>query len=191
MIIDTSLLMCYLRKQESLANSLLRLKDNNCHVEETEIALKERKRYASLIIFYNSKALHRQALELLRSLLKEEEECNGEDKKPPISSEDIIQYLQGLGASWLELIFEFAEEVIREDPSEGIRIFIEEMGEVESLPRQEVYEYLAKIDPVVGVRYLEHVIGVWGDTVPGFHNQLVLDYTDLILNTIYENQHDE
>lgn len=37
---------------------LLRLKDNNCHVEESEKVLKKKEKFSELIILYEKKGLH-------------------------------------------------------------------------------------------------------------------------------------
>ncbi|CAB4053943.1 VPS39 [Lepeophtheirus salmonis] len=185
MIIDTSLLMCYLKKQEALVNSLLRLKDNNCHIEETEIALTKAKKYESLIIFYNSKGLHRKSLELLKTLVA------SEDSNLLKNIQDIVIYLQGLGSAYLELIFEFAEDIIRSNPDEGIDIFIEDVCEVENLPRREVYDFLVQLNSKCAIKYLEHIIKAWKETSIYFHNQLVSQYTKLLQDPNFSEYYNE
>ena len=59
-ILDTTLLKCYLKINDSLVASLLRLKNNFCHQEETERALKKCQKYPELIIFYNTKGAHKK-----------------------------------------------------------------------------------------------------------------------------------
>ena len=59
-ILDTTLLKCYLKINDSLVASLLRLKNNFCHQEETERALKKCQKYSELIIFYNTKGAHKK-----------------------------------------------------------------------------------------------------------------------------------
>ena len=92
-IVDTTLLKCYLLTNDALVASLLRLRDNNCHLEESERALKKHHKYAELIILYQTRGNHQKALELL--------------KKHATGTEDVgsalanhtrtIQYLQHLG----------------------------------------------------------------------------------------------
>ena len=65
-IIYTTLLKCYLKTNDSLVAPLVRLKDNCCHQEETERALKKAQKYPELLIFYNTRGLHRKALTLLQ-----------------------------------------------------------------------------------------------------------------------------
>ena len=59
-IIDTTLLKCYLKINDSLVASLLRLKSNCCHQDETERALKKCQKFSELIIFYNTRGLHQK-----------------------------------------------------------------------------------------------------------------------------------
>ena len=61
-ILDTTLLKCYLKINDSLVASLLRLKNNFCHQEETERALKKCQKYPELIIFYNTKGAHKKGM---------------------------------------------------------------------------------------------------------------------------------
>lgn len=91
MIIDTSLLKCYLQTNPSLVASLLRI-DNHCHLEETEKALKKRGKYAELIILYKTKELHRNALDLLLR------QARFESQNPARARQQLVAYLQELGA---------------------------------------------------------------------------------------------
>ncbi len=61
-IIDTSLLKCYLQTNEALIAPLLRLKDNNCHVEECERVLRKGKKYSELVLLYQNKGIHKKGL---------------------------------------------------------------------------------------------------------------------------------
>lgn len=92
-IVDTTLLKCYLLTNDALVASLLRLRDNNCHLEESERALKRHHKYAELIILYQTRGLHRKALELLKK-----HGLKTEDFGSPLAHrERTIQYLQHLG----------------------------------------------------------------------------------------------
>lgn len=50
----------YFQTQEALIASLLRLKDNQCHVVESEKILKSRHKYLELILLYESKGMHKE-----------------------------------------------------------------------------------------------------------------------------------
>ena len=65
-IIDTTLLKCYLQTNDALVAPLLRLKDNNCHLEEAERFLKKSQKFTELVIFYNTRKLHRLQQEMSR-----------------------------------------------------------------------------------------------------------------------------
>lgn len=162
---------------------LLRLPDNHCHLEEVEKALKKHHKYNELIILYQNKGLHRNALDLLyKQSKKADSPLNGFKRT--------VQYLQHLNAEHLDLIFEYSEWLIRQYPEEGIKIFIDDaVVDMELLPRQEVMEYLQKINADLLIPYLEHLIFVWSDTTPSFHNTLIHKYREKvrILLSEYKN----
>ncbi|KAK3093225.1 hypothetical protein FSP39_012933 [Pinctada imbricata] len=164
-IIDTTLLKCYLQTNDALVAPLLRLKDNNCHIEESEKVLKKKEKFSELIILYEKKGLHQKALQLL---MKQAARPNS----PLKGHERTVQYLQHLGVDHLSLIFEYAEWVLKEHPEDGLKIFTEDLPEVESLPRDKVLNYLEKNNKNLAVSYLEHVIWNCSDESPDFHNIL-------------------
>lgn len=94
-IVDTTLLKCYLLTNDALVASLLRLRDNHCHLAESERALKRHHKHAELIILYQTRGLHRKALELLKKHANSSEEIGS-----PLAHHDrTVQYLQHLGWS--------------------------------------------------------------------------------------------
>ncbi|XP_054155821.1 vam6/Vps39-like protein [Oppia nitens] len=173
-IIDTTLLKCYLQTNEALVAPLLRLPDNHCHLEEVEKALKRYHKYNELIILYQNKGLHRNALDLLFKQSKKPD-------SPLAGFKRTVQYLQHLTAEHLDLIFEYSEWVLKQYPEEGIKIFTDDaVVDMELLPRQEVVQYLQKVDDNLLVPYLEHLIFQWMDTTPGFHNALIHKYRERV-----------
>jgi len=67
---------------------LLRL--NHCHLGETEKTLKKHQKYSELIILYQTKGLHRKALELLQKQAEyPDSTLHGYERT--------LQYLQHLG----------------------------------------------------------------------------------------------
>ena len=164
-IIDTTLLKCYLMTNDALVAPLLRLKDNNCHIEESEKILRKKEKFSELIILYEKKGLHERALHLL---MKQAARPNS-----PLKGHDrTVQYLQHLGADHLKLIFDYAEWVLKEHPEDGLKIFTEDIPEVETLPRDKVLDYLEKNSKELAISYLEHIILYCEDTTPEFHNIL-------------------
>ncbi|GAB1601255.1 vam6/Vps39-like protein [Argonauta hians] len=167
-IIDTTLLKCYLETNDALMAPFLRRNDNQCHIEESERVLRSKEKFSELIILYRKKELHQKALSLLM-----QQACR------PSSSlhsgqEGIVEYLQHLGPSHIDLIFEYSAGVLQKDPTEGLSIFTEDMPEVESLPRDKVLEFLeTNFRSTVTILYLEHIIEHWKDTNTDFHNLLV------------------
>jgi len=63
-------LLCveHLQTNDALVAPLLRLKDNSCHIDESERVLKDAHKYSELVILYEKKGLHNKGC-TLRSLL--------------------------------------------------------------------------------------------------------------------------
>ncbi|CAH8514122.1 unnamed protein product [Heterobilharzia americana] len=64
-LIDTSLLKCYLSTNTARIAPLLR-QENLCILEESVKTLQEHKRYQELVMLYQSRGLHREALSILQ-----------------------------------------------------------------------------------------------------------------------------
>ncbi|CAL1543565.1 unnamed protein product [Lymnaea stagnalis] len=172
-IIDTTLLKCYLQTNVALVAPLLRLKDNNCHVEESERVLKKNEKYPELIILYETKGLHQKALStLMKQAARPESPLKGHERT--------VQYLQHLGKDHLQLIFEYAEWVLKQYPEDGLKIFTEDLTETDSLPRNLVLDYLEKIRTDLAIPYLEHIIFERKDHTEEFHNRLVDAYREKV-----------
>ncbi|CAO1435563.1 unnamed protein product [Diamesa tonsa] len=165
-IIDTTLLKCYLETNDSLVSSLIRL--NNCHLEESEKILKSYKKYGELIILYQTKGQHKRALTLLKN-------------SNFFGYERTIQYLQHIGSGHKQIIFEFAGWILETHPVEGLKIFTEDISDVETLPRADVLDFLLKNHKLLVVPYLEHIIQIWNENKPLFHKILIQQYKDNIL----------
>lgn len=131
---------------------------------------------------------HRKALELLHS---------GKCRKDE-SVENTINYLHKLGAENIELILEFSEWVLKHEPERGLMviaaflyIFFANENAFRYLPRifpkwktcrgPAILDTLLKKYPEVTIPYLEHVIHIWKDVNPFFHNALVHQYKEKIL----------
>ena len=160
--------MCF-QTNDSLVAPLLRL--NHFHLDESEKTLRNYQKFGELIILYQTKGQHKKALQLLQS--------QSEVQNSSLSGHDrTIQYLQHLGNEHKQLIFEFANWVIEKHPEDGLKIFTEDMSEVENLARAEVLDYLLKNHKSLVVPYLEHIIHVWDENKPIFHNILIQQYRD-------------
>ncbi|XP_032663758.1 vam6/Vps39-like protein isoform X1 [Odontomachus brunneus] len=177
-IIDTTLLKCYLQTTDALVAPLLRL--NHCHLAEAEKTLLMHQKYPELIILYQTKGQHKKALELLEKHAKE----NDSSLK---GTERTIQYLQHLGKDHMDLILKFAGWVLTEDPEQGLRIFMEDIQEVEHLPRPKILDFLLRCHKDLVIQYLEHVVHVWEDSNPLFHNVLIHQYKEKCLASMDAN----
>ncbi|KAM9341423.1 vam6/Vps39-like protein isoform 2-T2 [Symphorus nematophorus] len=172
-IIDTTLLKCYLHTNVALVSPLLRLENNHCHIEESEYVLKKAHKYSELIILYEKKGLHQKALQVL---LDQSTKANS----PLKGHERTVQYLQRLGVENLGIIFEFSPWVLKICPEDGLKIFTEDLTEVETLPRDKVLNFLKEGFKELAIPYLEHIVNVWDDKGPEFHNVLIQLYLERV-----------
>lgn len=172
-IIDTTLLKCYLHTNVALVSPLLRLENNHCHIEESEYVLKKAHKYSELIILYEKKGLHQKALQVL---LDQSTKANS----PLKGHERTVQYLQRLGLENLGIIFEFSPWVLKVCPEDGLKIFTEDLTEVETLPRDKVLTFLKEGFKELAIPYLEHILQDWEETGPEFHNVLIQLYLERV-----------
>ncbi|XP_053393314.1 vam6/Vps39-like protein [Mercenaria mercenaria] len=162
-----SLITTVFERLRAWVASLLRLKDNKVHIEEAERSLKKKEKFSELIILYEQKGLHEKALNLLmKQAARPKSLLQGCDRT--------VQYLQHLGPDHIDLIFEYADWVIKQYPEDGLKIFTEDLPEVESLPRRKVLDYLENLSKGkkdLAIKYLEHVIYDWNDTSEEIHSR--------------------
>jgi hypothetical protein len=104
-LVHTLMLKCYLKTKPMLIASLLKLPDNSCIFEEAEQDLKDAHLPSELLILYERKQKHKEALELL----KEQAHLDG---SPLHGLERIVEYLQELDEEHLQLIFEHAKWIL-------------------------------------------------------------------------------
>jgi len=180
-ILDTTLLKCYLRTNHALVAPLLRLKTNQCHLQETEGALIKAEKYSELVIFYNTRGLHKKSLDLLRKHI------NNPDS-PLKGHRGLVKYLQNLGAEYIDLVCEYSTDVLKISVKDGLRIFTEDLGEVESWNRTKVFEYLLSAEKNIVIDYLEHIISNWSEDNPYFHNALAIQYKEKIVDLLEKQQ---
>ncbi|EDW95878.1 vam6/Vps39-like protein [Drosophila yakuba] len=181
-IIDTTLLKCYLQTNDSLVAPLLRL--NQCHLEESEKTLKKHNKISELIILYQMKGKHKDALKLLREQASIEGSVLQGRKRT-------IRYLQELGVDHLPLIFEFADWVLNENTEDGLTIFTDELIEVESLPRAKVLDFLISKHKALVIPYLEHIITEWKDSNTLLHNVLLKQYREKVQRLLAQQEKGE
>lgn len=60
------------------------------------------------------------------------------------------------------------------------QIFTEDLTEVETLPRHKVLHFLKEGFKELAIPYLEHIIYVWEDQGPEFHNVLIQLYLERV-----------
>ena len=62
------------------------------------------------------------------------------------------------------------------------KIFIDDLAEVETFPRDKVLHHLESISDDLAIQYLEYIIHELRDTLPDFHNRLAIAYLDKIIS---------
>lgn len=174
-VIDTVLLKCLVlicEKKEhapSAKKELMELvsRPNQCEMGEAEIFLRAHRQFKALLGFYAARKEHRKALELLEDL---ERTAAANEKaaaaaavspsttatSPADQDEDrlqtseeymvlITEYLQRLGLSKSELVFEFSRRVLAVKPALGLTIFT----------HRKVHEQKEDIDPASILSHLK------------------------------------
>ncbi|KAI9010949.1 CNH domain-containing protein [Phycomyces nitens] len=171
-LVDTALLKAYMMTNDALVGPLLRVQ-NHCDVQECETILMDKKKYKELVDLYNCKGLHGQALDLLARL--------GQQAEGPLRGVvPTIRYLQRLGLTQFELVLKYSRWVLEKDPRSGMDIFIDDLAEVETFPRDSVVQHLESISGNLAIQYLEYILDELRDKSPHFHNKLAIAYLDKI-----------
>ncbi|KAF7725188.1 Vacuolar morphoproteinsis protein 6 [Apophysomyces ossiformis] len=173
-LVDTALLKSYMMTNDALVGPLLRVQ-NNCDVQECETILLDKKKYKELVDLYNCKGLHANALDLLAKL--------GQQTDGPLRGVmPTVRYLQRLGSSHLDLVLHYSRWVLEKDPRLGMDIFIDDLAEVETFPREKVLHHLESISSDLSIQYLEYILEELHDNSPEFHNRLAIAYLDKIMS---------
>ncbi|RMC00525.1 hypothetical protein DUI87_23139 [Hirundo rustica rustica] len=111
-------------------------------------------------------------------------------KKAHKYSELIILYekkgLHEKGTENLHLVFSYSVWVLRDFPEDGLKIFTEDLPEVEALPRDKVLGFLIENFKSLTIPYLEHIIHVWEETGADFHNCLIQLYCEKVQGLMKE-----
>ncbi|KAF1852001.1 uncharacterized protein K460DRAFT_362776 [Cucurbitaria berberidis CBS 394.84] len=187
-LVDTTLFRAYMIASPSLAGPLFRL-PNFCEPDVVQEKLYETGRYADLIDFLHGKKLHRHALELLEKFGKNEAD---EEVSPALQGpQRTVGYLQQLPPEMIDLILEFAEWPLRDDPKLGMDVFLADTENAETLPREKVLEFLERISSKLAVRYLEHIIEELNDAAPDFHQKLVDLFLERLKAGEFENDEEK
>ncbi|KAH9823872.1 hypothetical protein DFH28DRAFT_1216235 [Melampsora americana] len=181
-MIDTTLFKCYLAIKPTMLGPLCRL-PNWCEVDEVESLLMDAKRYHELLDLYHGKKQHDRALKLLKTMGESEEDL--EERIDPI-----IRYLQKLGPPHLQLIFNTSKWIfsiiqtnqplnLTLDNSlirKSIEIFTADLSTVESLPKQEIINFLEIQNPLSCRIYLEYLIYELNENLIEIHEKLIHFY---------------
>ncbi|KAI7968463.1 hypothetical protein EIK77_006482 [Talaromyces pinophilus] len=194
-LVDTTLFRAHMYATPSLAGSLFRIA-NFCDPDVVMEKLEEHGRDTELIDFYYGKKMHRRALELLLKFGQAEAKDEEEEEENPTLAQlrgpnRTVAYLQHLSPEYIDLILEFAEWPLKEDPELGMDIFLADTENAETLPRHQVEEFLEKIDVALAIRYLEHVIEELNDLSPDLHQRLLHLYLERLKDYQKTEEEDE
>ena len=186
-LVDTTLFRAYMFVSPSFAGPLFRL-DNFCDPDVVNDKLIEAGRYNDLVDFFYGKRLHREALELLKRF----GDSDQEDVTAPqlFGPRRTVSYLQSLPPEMIDLILQFAEWPLKKDPELGMEVFMADTENAETLPRQPVLGFLQRIDGILAVKYLEHIIQELNDTTPRFHQRLVEIYIESLKADSFDSDED-
>jgi len=187
-LVDTTLFRAYMYAQPSLAGSLFRI-SNSCDPLVVKEKLLENGRYNDLVDFLFGKGLHLDALELLKRLGQGQAE--GVTVPQLRGPERTVTYLQNLPPEMIDLILEFAEWPLRDNPDLSMEVFLADTENAETLPRDKVLRFLENIDRQLAVRYLKHVIHELNDSTPEFHQRLIGLYLDRLKSRSSQNIKDQ
>lgn len=67
-----------------------------------------------------------------------------------------------------------------------VQIFTEDLTEVETLPRDKVLNFLMEGFRDLAIPYLEHIIYMWDEKGPAFHNVLIQLYLEKVQTLMKE-----
>lgn len=67
-----------------------------------------------------------------------------------------------------------------------VQIFTEDLTEVETLPRDKVLHFLMEGFRELAIPYLEHIIYMWDEKGPAFHNVLIQLYLEKVQTLMKE-----
>jgi hypothetical protein len=173
-IVDTSLLKAYLLGDPTQLMAFLE-SPNQCDLAESERALLDAEQHAELVQLYNSKGMHRQALELLTKL--------AHGRGPLTGFGALIKYLTHLGAAETQLVLQYSRAALQASPQAALAIFCTDRAERDRLPRDVVLAHLRQHAPQLVQEYLEFVLqrSQWVETRPEFHNELISEYLNTVL----------
>lgn len=179
-LVDTTLFRAYMLVEPSLAGSLVRV-DNFCDPTVVHPVLCEHERYDALLDFLYGKKLHRQALEMLSRFGKDEEDSElPHDMRGPRRT---VSYLKRLPPNLSNILFEFVQWPIREQPEMGMEVFLADSENARRMRHGEVIDFLGMFDENLRIQYIEHIIDRLGEGNADLHQRLIDLYIRILKRT--------
>lgn len=190
-MVDTNLFRVYAIVNPGLIGPLMRIK-NYCEPEIVEELLKLQAHYKELLDFYYGRGMHESSLELLRSLYEGQqgdEEASTRDRTLDDfrTLDPLVRYLKRLDGRNIALVLQNLDLVLREDKQLVMSVLQNESPEAESLPPEEVADWLRERDKSMAIEYCQYVLKARDETSPRLHTMLALLYMD----NLREHGHNE
>ena len=170
-LVDTTLLKCYILTKDSANLLLLMRKPNYCALETTEQVLNSECKIVELLEFLKSRGMFRKALEIIKS--------SGLVPDPFGNMVKLLKRVQKVDPNGnLDLVFEYAKQVLIEDGNLAIGIFVSDIC-TDYDYKCRVFTYLDEISVRLSTKFLEFVVDEQRDKTVVFSNWLLLKYVQL------------
>jgi Vam6/Vps39-like protein vacuolar protein sorting-associated protein 39 len=107
-------------------------------------------------------------------------------KRGNTNTADIITYLRSLGRENLDLILKYSVWPLEDTPADGIEIFMEDRAKEDELPPRVILDHIKGLRSdtakKITVPYLQWLINERGEEDPRFHNELVSEYLNKVMD---------
>ncbi|NWH53123.1 VPS39 protein, partial [Fregata magnificens] len=172
-IIDTTLLKCYLHVKNFIQACSCGLLSHHVCITDLGLILAMYQQSKHLLFIASKQIL------IVHSVI-------GYAHQKYTLSVQILLLFCILGTENLHLVFSYSVWVLRDFPEDGLKIFTEDLPEVEALPRDKVLSFLIENFKSLTIPYLEHIIHVWEETGADFHNCLIQLYCEKVQGLMKE-----
>eukprot|EP01028_Stygiella_incarcerata_P000477 TRINITY_DN1066_c0_g2_i1.p1 TRINITY_DN1066_c0_g2~~TRINITY_DN1066_c0_g2_i1.p1 ORF type:complete len:895 (-),score=206.25 TRINITY_DN1066_c0_g2_i1:231-2915(-) len=172
-IVDTALLLAYMRTKRKLVSTFLKI-PNRCNIDIAEENLKKEGMLVELVDFYQSKEMHREALQLLF------ESSSSWSKSPElVGIRRTVEYIKQLDNSHVDLALEYCKWVLEENLVDAKMALLTPGVPSATFDPISVKKFLQQYFPSIVIEYLEFCVNERepaGCKTPEIHNDLVLAY---------------
>ncbi|TPX33574.1 hypothetical protein SmJEL517_g03540 [Synchytrium microbalum] len=178
--IDTTLLRIHADNDSKAMYELLN-SDNHCRLKDGEVILTEKKRFYALSLLFKKHGLIQEALDIWIKIASKEY-----DDPDFGGMGQIVDFLHTVEDS--EIIWKYAEFVLKMDSAQGIRIFTEETTAESRFKPDDVIEYLLQHHRPSLSTYYEYLIHQRGIQDETKHTSLAMIYVEHVLDLASEEK---